>query len=180
MTDIKILLIPETIFFSKNNLRDWKNKTLLNKWKQQYPSLIQDHLINKVLNRKIFTTHCFGELFTGIHYAEKGYKFLYEPWIENFLLVEAKRDDLKKLQEKFINIFIEHAGVEVTKFIKNEIAKKINKGQPDLFVYNEAHCFFVEVKRENDVLSEEQKIFANMLNQSNFDLPIKLISLNII
>lgn len=149
-------MIKETIYFTPQDLDDWKNKTLLKQWKEEYPNLIPDHMFNIFNARKALNTYVFGELFTGIQFAKQGYSFLYEPWIENFLLTESQ--GLKDLQVQFQTIFIKQAGKELFDYITNTIKTKINKGQPDLFVYNNSGCFFVEVKRKNECLESFIKL----------------------
>lgn len=170
-------LINETITYTSQDLENWKSKKLLNNWKKEFPDLIPTHLFNILDSRQSLNTYCFGELFTGIYYARKGFKFLYEPWIENFLLFRAKIKELKDLQEIFTDIFIQHTSRETYNFIQNNIAQKINKGQPDLFIYDETNSFFAEVKRKGDVVRKEQEFFIKTLDRSGFDLPIKLVSL---
>jgi len=132
----------ETIFYTLQDLENWKTKKLLHTWKKEFPDLIQNHLFNILNTRQYLNSYCFGELFTGIYYAKQGYKFLYEPWIENFLLCESK--SLRDIQLQFQNIFLQHAGRETYNFITKTIAPVLKKGQPDLFVYNDRECFFAE------------------------------------
>ncbi len=130
-----------------------------------------------MISQERLSEYCFGELYTGVHYARKGYKFLFEPWLENFLLKEAKKTELRELQLKFQNIFIQQAGQDVFDFITNVLSKKIDKGQPDLFVYRPNDCFFAEIKRERDSLTKEQEIFSNELKKNRIPVPIRLVTL---
>lgn len=167
-------MFKKTVYFEEKDLAYWKNKSLLKRWKKEYPDSIQNHMFKILNSREKLSMFCFGELYTGIYYAKKGYKFLYEPWIENFLLTKAKMPELKKLQEQFINIFVSYAGQKMFDFIQKNIAKNINKGQPDLFVYKRGDFFFVEVKKEGDSLTKEQKIFIKKIGK--ISLKVKLVS----
>jgi len=84
---------------------------------------------------------------------------------------------MAELQQKFQKIFTEHAGKEVFDYISSVIAKEINKGQPDLFIYNDDECFFAEVKKKGDELSYEQIRFIEMMKRYKNRLPVKIIHL---
>jgi len=173
----------ETIYFQAKDLISWKNKELLEKWKRRYPELIQNHLYqiwrkNSPLNsRPRLNAYGFGELYTAIHFADRGYKFLYEPWIENFLLDQPRKSKLAELRKSFQETFITHAGREVYGYITQTIANKIKKGQPDLFIYDEKEYFFVEVKKKGDKLTPEQKIFIEELEKFQSPIPIHIVHL---
>jgi len=164
-----------TIYYAEEDINKWKSKSLLKDWKKKYPTLIQDHLFDILNTRESLNLYCFGELFTGVFFAKQGYKFLYEPWIENFLLIESKK--LTTLQLRFQDVFIQYAGKNLFQYITQVIAKQIKKGQPDLFIYNRKECFFVEVKKKGDILRPEQKIFIRELEKYPDPLPIRIVSL---
>lgn len=165
----------KTVYYSKKDIEDWKNKKLLHKWRKEYPSLIEDHYLQIWSNKNKLNSYGFGELYTAVYHTRKGYKFLYEPWLENFLLIPSVK--LKDTYKKFSKTFIKYAGKKTYEFIQNKIASEIKKGQPDLFIYNEDECFFVEVKKKNDKLNKEQKLFINKLSNSKCSIPIVLVNL---
>lgn len=165
----------KTIYYSKEDIENWKNKKLLQKWRKQYPSLIEDHYFQIWSNKNKLNSYGFGELYTAVYYARKGYKFLYEPWLENFLLIPSVK--LENIYYRFTETFIKYAGKKTHDFIQSNIASKIKKGQPDLFIYNNDECFFVEVKKKNDKLNKEQKLFINKISGSKYSIPIVLVNL---
>jgi len=116
--------------------------------------------------------HTFPEYFTGMHYAIKGYKFLFEPYAENFLLVELKKPELKNIQDKFKEILRKVIG-EDNFFYLTRTTKNFKTGQPDLFIYNEniGDYFFAEVKFR-DKLQEHQKKLIGLIGKR---IPVKLV-----
>jgi len=153
-----------------------EEKTLLYEWKKEYPDLIQDHMFQIFNQKPILGAYCFGELSVGIYFARQGYKFLFEPWLENFLLAPAGKK-LRELQKRFKGIFINAAGQEIYDLITNKIASKQKKGQPDLFVYKGEECFFAEIKRKFEKLGEDQLKFIGGIFQYKIPIDIKIICL---
>lgn len=95
----------EVINYKKSELHDWKEKKLLKKWKDLYPELIHSHMYSLFMNRKSLTSRCFYELYAGVYYVEMGYKFIFEPWFENFLLKPVKKKNYniyKKVSKKYL------------------------------------------------------------------------------
>jgi hypothetical protein len=156
-------------------LRNWRDKSLLDQWRLQYPDLICNHYYDIWHKKHSLPSYGFGELWTAIHFASQGYRFLYEPWLENFLLIPSVK--LADLHTQFTQIFIANAGLSLYQFIRDEIARIHTKGQPDLFVYNNDGCFFVEVKRPGDSITQEQQFFINALSTSQYAIPVVLANL---
>lgn len=164
------------IKYSKQDIARWKNKELLKEWESKFPNLISDHLYDILVKRKELNTYCFGELFTGAYFYEKGYKILYEPWLENCLFQESIK--LKGLRNRFLEIMSKAIGPEKFKAFSGGLKKKkIEKGQPDLFVYNNKDHFFVEVKREGDKISEEQEKFIGIAKV--FGITVRIVNLRL-
>jgi len=117
--------------------------------------------------------YTFPEYFTGMHYTIKGYKFLFEPYLENFLLFDSKKTELKNIQDKFIGILRKVIGDDNFLYLKR-ITKNFKTGQPDLFIYNEdtGDYFFAEVKF-SDKLQEHQKKLIRLIGKR---IPVKLVS----
>ena len=166
----------ETLTFPKEELTKWKDKTLLYEWKRKYPDLIQVHMFEIFKQKPFLGAYCFGELSVGIYFAKQGYKFLFEPWVEDFLLAPAGKK-LGGLQKKFKEIFINATGQEVYDLITKKIASKQKKGQPDLFVYKDGNHFFAEIKRKYEKLGKEQLKFIGGIFQYKIPIDIKIIYL---
>lgn len=164
------------IYYTQKSIGNWKSKELIKKWKKEFPALIQNHHYKICINPKNkLPLYTFYEYFTGIFFAKKGYKFLFEPYIENYLLTEYKSEELRNLQQKFLRVVRKIIGKEKFQELKN-ICQNYKTGQPDLFIYNPKtkKYFFAEIKSEKDSLREHQN---KLIKKFNKIVPVKIVYL---
>lgn len=168
--------IKMKIFYSLEDIQKWKSKELIKQWKKEFPDLIQNHHFNICVNPKNkLPLYTFYEYYSGIYFAKKGYKFLFEPYIENYLLVQYKSKELKLLRRKFIRVIKKIIGQNKFQKLK-KVCKEFYSGQPDLFIFNPKNneYFFAEVKSERDRLRKHQN---KLIKQFRKITPVKIIYL---
>ena len=126
----------------------WKRGQLHYKWVRQFRSAFDKDDLRIVRNKHENGNH-FGEWFTAIHYAKKGYVGLVEKYI--YKIHSRKREViLRLLGERGLGLLRKW--------------RKLHHCQPpDLLVFRGKTCFFVEVKRGRDFLRDCQKrLFAKI------------------
>ena len=124
----------------------WKRGRLHYKWFLQYRNTFDKDDLRIVRNQHLDGKH-FGEWFTAIHYAKKGYGVLVEKYMYGI-----------------------HSGIHcrkrgfITEILGEYRLKQLRKWEeryrsqpPDLFVFKGKDYFFVEVKRDRDFLRDHQK-----------------------
>lgn len=164
------------IYYNQKNINEWKSKKLIKKWKKEFSALIQNHHYKICINpENKLPLYTFYEYFTGVYFAKKGYKFLFEPYIENYLLAKYKSKELRLLQQKFLRIVKKVMGKEKFQELRN-ICQNYKTGQPDLFIYHPENkkYFFAEVKSEKDNLREHQD---KLIKQFSKIVPVKIVYL---
>lgn len=135
-----------SLSYKKELLEEWKKGKLYEDWADKYPEVFDE--IDKELVKNQPKYH-FGEWFVAVYYAQKGYLSLLE-----------KIGCLKHERKNKI----------VAQYLDFEKLKQIPK-LPDLFVYKGNEFFFVEVKKENDSLSDEQrKCYEKIEKEFNCDV----------
>ena len=143
----------EEIFltYDKNFHTRWKNGVLCHEWFAEYPDIFDEE--DYRLAKKQSSYH-FGEWFAAIYYGQRGYRSLLEKYgCKN----HARKNKV------------------VARYLDLEKLKTIPKF-PDLFVYKENEFFFVEVKKENDRLSDKQKEYFEKI-ESEFKCKVILCNL---
>lgn len=167
------------IYYTKEYLEKWRDRELIKSWKKQFPDLVQDHHYQILVNAKNkMSVYTFYEYFTGFEYVKKGYKFIFEPYVENFLLQDYKSQEIKNIKSKFICIVKNIIGDD--KFEKlMEVCQNYKTGQPDLFIYKEdgSDFFFAEIKSEKDKLRSHQ---SELISNIQKLIPVKIINLKIL
>jgi len=158
------------------DLQQWRSRKLIKKWKKQFPDLVEDHHFNSLINpsNKI-TDFTFYEYFTGFDFVKKGYRFIFEPYVENYLLQNYKSEELRVLKLKFLNAMKDVVGEEKFERLK-VVCHDFKTGQPDLFIYKSdgSDYFFAECKSENDKLRPHQNKLINLIKKI---VPVKIVYL---
>lgn len=139
------------LIYKKELLEKWKRGKLYRDWAKKYPEIFDNVDITLAKNQPKYH---FGEWLVAIHYAKKGYKSL----LEKIGCQNHKR------KNKIIAQYLDY-----------EKLMKIPK-LPDLFVYKNNEFFFVEVKKENDSLSDGQKRCFRRI-EKNFNCDVYLCNL---
>ena len=140
--------------YKKELLEEWKRGKLYKEWADKYPETFDEIDINLAKSQPKYH---FGEWFVAVHYAQEGFKSLLEK-------VGCQNHERKN---KII-----------AQYLDFEKLMKIPK-LPDLFVYKNNDFFFVEVKKENDSLGDEQaKCFEKI--EKEFGCDVYLCNLEIL
>lgn len=126
----------------------WKRGRLHYKWFQEYRSIFDEDDLRIVRNQHLDGKH-FGEWFTAIHYAEKGYAVLVEKYMY------GGRSGIHARKRGCIREMLGEGALKKLRKWKVQYHSQ----PPDLFVFNGKDYFFVEVKRDRDLLRECQRAY---------------------
>lgn len=146
-------------------------KELLTKWKDRDPSIVPSFMLDWN-GPGISNGYGFGEWMAEKYFREKGFYT-----ITNEFNLLSKTSKFKKYNE-IISIM---TGQQKIKEFKEAVKSLLDRSDPienpDLFVYNLETSFFVEVKKEKDVLREPQIRFIH-LARNILKMDTKLIYLS--
>lgn len=122
----------------------WKKGRFHHKWFRQFRSAFDKDDLRIVRNQHENGNH-FGEWFTAVYYAKKGYGVLVEKYIYG---------NHPRKREVILRMLGERGLALLRKW------RKLHHCQPpDLLVFRDKTCFFVEVKRGRDFLRDCQQKF---------------------
>lgn len=138
-----------TIHYNPQLKKEWVGGSLKMKWKEKFPELFSEEDFKLVKNQN---NYHFGEWFGAIIFFLQGYNV----FIEKYSCGGVRPEQLKRVKE-----IMGESNFE--KMMANA------SGASDLFVFNEKtkQFFFVEVKVDNDKISDKQISFLNFLENEN-------------
>jgi len=137
----------ETIYYNIGLKDKWNSGTIQHIWKKRYKTFDEDDLRLSL-----------SQWIAAIYYAKHGYKILVEKY-------------LYKNHPHKIEIISNILNPKDINFLKNY---KPHCQAPDLFVFKDNKYFFVEVKRDNDHLSQRQNNFFKNI-EKNLKCKVKIL-----